>query len=383
MVAVNGNRHYTYREFAAEANNQIGKPYVLGAYARTGEDNPKEFDCSELVKWLFRRSGNTIPDLAASQYDATVPVKGAIQPGDLVFLRNNPARWNGIGHVAVITRKLKRGGWKVVEARGRKDGVVGTTLKYWRKRPGFAGIRRLPGFKLAKNGRNGMRIAAINAYQPNIIPHSKKIPGWKIRRTRLVNLLNHESFDIICFNELSNSRADYLAKHMGGYQWFKAKGTNKAIAWKPSVVEFVEGKTYLQNPGTLIPLVRFAKDGTEFYCAAVHNSVFAGLKDVDRAGMRALVASHTPLVLAGDFNDTSPSFPPLVNTRGDTVTTNDRANSFHGFKSQKYNGRWIDHVLVSPSFGVTASGMVYTYKVRTSDHNIVWADIIPGSVATN
>lgn len=160
-------------EFAMLADLQVGKPYVLGAEASASDPSPAKFDCSELVEWLYARSGNRITDLAAAQYDATRPVVGEPHVGDLVFLRNNPARSNGIGHVAVITAKLPNGDWRIVEARGRAAGVVRTTLSYWRQRKHFAGVRRLASFYLAPD------VAVTPALPPTIRRGAK---GASVRR---------------------------------------------------------------------------------------------------------------------------------------------------------------------------------------------------------
>jgi hypothetical protein len=146
----------TASQFAKLADAQVGKPYVLGAEAAISNPDPPKFDCSELVQWLFGRSGNPITDLAASQYNVTKKVTGSPKVGDLVFLRNNPARANGIGHVAVLTQKLSSGEWRVIEARGHLYGVVRTTLSYWKQRSYYAGLRRYSKFVLA----NGESVAA-------------------------------------------------------------------------------------------------------------------------------------------------------------------------------------------------------------------------------
>ena len=135
--------------FIARARQLVGVPYVLGA--EWGQDCtapcvPPAVDCSELVEGLFREAGCPIGDLAAAQYDKTVDV-GDVRTGDLVFLRNNRARWNGIGHVAVVTAPLADGDWEVIEARGSRWGTVRTTLSYWSRRAGFAGVRRFPGLR--------------------------------------------------------------------------------------------------------------------------------------------------------------------------------------------------------------------------------------------
>ncbi len=155
----------TAAQFANLAAAQVGKPYVLGAEAAIANADPAKFDCSELVEWLFGRSGNPITDLAAYQYNATKAVgKGnAPKAGDLVFLRNNPARSNGIGHVAVVTKKLSSGDWQVIEARGRAYGVVKTTLGYWKSRSYYAGLRRYS--KLVFADGDSVTASAASSYQ--------------------------------------------------------------------------------------------------------------------------------------------------------------------------------------------------------------------------
>lgn len=163
----------TAAQFAALADKQVGKPYVLGAEASLSNDNPPKFDCSELVEWLFGRNGTPIGDLAASQYDRCKPVTGTPKPGDLVFLKNNRARWNHVGHVAVLTKKLSNGDWRVIEARGHLYGVVRSTLSYWKKRSYYAGLRRFPGFSLKT------AVAAIPKNAPfRFASYNAQYPAW-------------------------------------------------------------------------------------------------------------------------------------------------------------------------------------------------------------
>lgn len=157
----------TAAQFAKLADAQVGKPYVLGAEASLTNASPSKFDCSELVEWLFGRSGNKITDLAASQYNVTKKVSGSPKVGDLVFLRNNPARSNGIGHVAVLTKKLANGDWRIIEAKGRAYGVVRTTLSYWKTRKYYAGLRRYE--KLVFAGSDGVTASAASTYQAGCV----------------------------------------------------------------------------------------------------------------------------------------------------------------------------------------------------------------------
>lgn len=159
----------TAAQFAKLADAQVGKAYVLGAEVAITNANPTKFDCSELVEWLFGRSGNKITDLAAAQYNATKAVGKNASPkvGDLVFLRNNPARSNGIGHVAVLTKKLANGDWRIIEAKGRAYGVVRTTLSFWKTRKYYAGLRRYAPLVFA--GTDGVTASAASLYQSGCV----------------------------------------------------------------------------------------------------------------------------------------------------------------------------------------------------------------------
>lgn len=50
--------------FSHLAEAQVGKPYILGAEASPRDPDPPAFDCSELVEWLYARSGTKITDVS-------------------------------------------------------------------------------------------------------------------------------------------------------------------------------------------------------------------------------------------------------------------------------------------------------------------------------
>ncbi|GAC1518228.1 MAG: C40 family peptidase [Acidimicrobiales bacterium] len=69
----------------AEAQRQLGKPYVYGG---SGPDN---YDCSGLTAWAWGHAGHSLPHSAADQYYGTTHVSvSQLQPGDLVFWGNPP-----------------------------------------------------------------------------------------------------------------------------------------------------------------------------------------------------------------------------------------------------------------------------------------------------
>ncbi len=78
---------------------KLGRPYV---YAASG---PGSFDCSGLTMAAWAAAGISLPHNAAAQYSATARIsKSALQPGDLVFYRNN-------AHVAIYI-----GGGQIIAA---------------------------------------------------------------------------------------------------------------------------------------------------------------------------------------------------------------------------------------------------------------------------
>ena len=200
----------TATQFAALAEDQVGKPYVLGAEAAATNPNPPKFDCSELVEWLYARSGNRITDLAASQYNATKKVAAGTSPavGDLVFLRNNPARSNGIGHVAVLTKKLENGDWRIIEARGRAYGVVRTTLSYWKTRSYYAGLRRSPNLVFA--GQNGTVLTTTGIRFQSGCVGIENAAGKTIKYSK--------------FSTIANSFADHAATVLADDDYEAARG---------------------------------------------------------------------------------------------------------------------------------------------------------------
>ncbi len=84
------------RALLAAAKSRVGMPYVWGG------DGPDQFDCSGLVQWSMAQAGIMMPRVAADQAltGPMVPL-GQLQPGDLLFYREDPAAPGVISHVAI------------------------------------------------------------------------------------------------------------------------------------------------------------------------------------------------------------------------------------------------------------------------------------------
>lgn len=138
----------TDKEFVEIVRAQVGERYVLGAEVSLSDpDPPGPWDCSELVQWAYAQAGATITDGAWLQYDATEPVPTP-RIGDLVFLRNNPSRPNGIGHVGIIVSEGADP--LIVEAKGSRYGVVESRLSDWKAKSTYAGVRRYAALRLER-----------------------------------------------------------------------------------------------------------------------------------------------------------------------------------------------------------------------------------------
>jgi cell wall-associated NlpC family hydrolase len=102
---------------------QVGKPYQWGAHG------PDAYDCSGLTWAAWQAAGVTIPRTAAGQLAGLPPVRGPLQPGDLVvYPSDGPSR----RHVAMVV-----GPDRMVEALG-----AGVPVRVARLRGGWLGAVR-------------------------------------------------------------------------------------------------------------------------------------------------------------------------------------------------------------------------------------------------
>lgn len=271
MPISNGPR-LTATEFRKLALSTVGLPYILGAEVKWPA-KPKALDCSELVEYLYDANGTPIGDLAAWQYDKTEKVTGAPRVGDLVFLRNNPARSNGIGHVAVITAKLSNGDYEIVEARGRASGVVRTTLSYWKTRRYYTGVRRFRGFSLKTNTPTGPR--KFRFYSGNMAssvfghqPSDKTNTRGKYLKSSDV------AASIMALQEVPEASRDAIRNALGG--------TSRYLTWPVGMVGTIWSKSKWDY--TSFKLVPFGN--------SIHGAVRATFRDPGNGELLDVINIH-------------------------------------------------------------------------------------------
>ena len=126
----------TGTQMIQEALKYVGNPYVYGGNSLTSGT-----DCSGYVKLISEKFGMTLPRTAAEQYSAAKKTTYAdLQPGDLVFYKED----GEISHVAFYIGKITYRGEQhhtaIVHAATRKDGICVSPLyagerkygTYWR-----------------------------------------------------------------------------------------------------------------------------------------------------------------------------------------------------------------------------------------------------------
>lgn len=120
------------QEIANYAKQFVGYPYVYGG------SSPKGFDCSGLTSYVYSQFGYSINRTASNQLSNGVAVeKSQLQPGDLVFFRQNGST-KAASHVGIYI-----GSNQYVHASTPGVGVIISDLNDPYISSGYVGARRI------------------------------------------------------------------------------------------------------------------------------------------------------------------------------------------------------------------------------------------------
>ena len=113
----------TGEQIVAFSRELIGSPY------RYGGESPSGFDCSGLVRYVYRKVGITVPHSSRLIYQRSRKVSlDHLQPGDLLFF--NVFR-NKISHVGIYTESGK---FIHAPSSGKRVSMARLSNPYWEKR---------------------------------------------------------------------------------------------------------------------------------------------------------------------------------------------------------------------------------------------------------
>lgn len=132
-----------WTKFKSLATAQLGKDYKFGI-EDDGNSNPTQFDCSELVQWLYEEIGVTVPDGSQNQFDESDPVDDP-KLGDVGFFRKEGEPTHHVGLIYDDTNVIEaRGFQQSLEDAGIKSNcVLLRPRSKWEAFSEFTGWRRL------------------------------------------------------------------------------------------------------------------------------------------------------------------------------------------------------------------------------------------------
>lgn len=373
---------FTATQYADLVRSRVGKKYILGQPIPYNKEDPDALDCSGLIIWANNKSGAYVSgdDTAAGLYNRSVAVVGAPTVGDMVFLRNNPARSNGIGHMAVIIGKLNNGDYRIIEARGKASGVVSTTLSYWKTRKYYTGVRRLRNFKLATEPAEPPVVTP-----PTVVTTKFVVGTYNCLDTRFGGksnddgaVVNKMAASVYLLTEAPQTVRNNVRRARGGTNrwlvWTRDDAKSQAIMFDKTKYGYKECKNVTFGPtsyhGAVIAVLTRKDSGKKVQFASFHlppTSIYKTAEDASAARKKYFnrlideLDPTLPTVLGGDANTTAViewaharGFVPAV-----TGATTDK-------------GKRLDYLLVR-------SGSFTNEKVidagKASDHKAVVATV--------
>lgn len=367
----------TAADFAGLLDAQVGKPYILGAEASINNSDPKAFDCSELVEWAYGLNGTPIGDLAASQYDKTLPVFGSPKVGDLVFLKNNARRWNRVGHVAILTKKLSNGDWRIIEARGSNYGVVRSTLSYWKTRAWYTGVRRFPGFALKTTTPVVKKDAKIRCGSYNI--HAAVWGGNKNYKGDALVIRDEMKSSVFFLQEAIEEARDEIRRILGSSRYLTWPTGMVCVMWDSSKYNF--GKHDAISFGTVAARAMKVElevklNGEKFIACSVHIRPSAVTDEAGKlADVRQLIkwlAPHSDVVVGGDWN--TEGARELMEKAGYILATPWR-DTLDGKKDLVLDAIYVrGKIAVRNLFGEDGPGQIFDPE-DNSDHKAVGSNL--------
>lgn len=121
----------TYNQQAKNTGEQLVSisRQLVGSPYRFGGESPSGFDCSGLVRYIYREIGITVPHSSRLLHQQSQKVSlGSLQPGDLLFFAISKSK---ISHVGIYASEKQ---FIHAPSSGKHVSIASLNNPYWKKR---------------------------------------------------------------------------------------------------------------------------------------------------------------------------------------------------------------------------------------------------------
>lgn len=211
---------------------------------------------------------------------------------------------------------------------------------------------------------------------------------WWARRAAYLALLKREAPSLILFQELNDaaragriSMQDYIFGKLTHLAKSCPSKGNRPIGYDKSKWRLIAERAVELSPRNWAHLAHVEQSGFRFWLVNVHLSTDAATRLDQLAKLtRTLAGLPGAVVVAGDFNQPTvslPGFRDAVKVAG--KVTNRTARTLHGWRTQRYDGKHIDKVLIrdgdTTKISVRYLNVVLTSPNDETDHNMLTAGL--------
>ncbi len=208
------------------------------------------------------------------------------------------------------------------------------------------------------------------------------IYSWLLggRRQRVVKLLRRHNPVVILAQECDEIMTPYVSKKLG-MEVVKTTAGNRPVFYRDETMRLVDkADTDVGGRSFCHAALLESTSGARAWYVSLHlstDSTERGGQIIKLLAWLSELAIVCPeIVVGGDFNQS----PVTLNGYADIrtmvpVVGNREANSLHGWREQRWDGRWIDWLFIRGRISGRFADLLLTSDLDESDHNWIYAGI--------
>lgn len=192
------------------------------------------------------------------------------------------------------------------------------------------------------------------------------------RRWRYLRLLKKVGASVITAQEWDETMLKWLQEKMG-FAVYKPTAGNRPIVWDPTKWKKIDGDWIDLDRRSFCHAVRLEslrEPGVKVWFVSVHLSTDSTVRPRQIKKLGDFVAELPgACVVGGDWNQSTAALPGFRNATDGAKVINRKANSLHGWRPQRFDGKWIDHILLRDVDSYYVE-LVLTSENDESDHSL-------------